>query len=303
MSEAIILDCDPGVDDAVAILMTLGGGLDLRALTVTGGNVPLARTVANALRVLELSGRTDIPVHPGAYRPMLRAVGKVSIMHGNDGLGGSSLPEAATCPQDEHAADAIIRLSKDGPVTLCAIGPLTNVALAILKDEGLASRITRIVCMGGAAFCPGNTTPLTEFNFHQDPHAAKIVFESGIPIVMHGLDVTRQATVSAQALNALRNLAPLGTMTSEMLSAYRVKDPCLHDFCAVGYLLRPDLFQSITAHVEILSEGTAAGQTVAIVSARHLGERVPNCQIVTGVDRPALEAMLLATINACEAAL
>ncbi|WP_347309907.1 nucleoside hydrolase [Defluviimonas sp. SAOS-178_SWC] len=294
----ILLDCDPGVDDAIAIAMALAlpEAVDLRAITCVAGNVPLSATSRNALRILELLGRTDIPVHAGSARRIMSPEGRNSSAHGADGLGGIDLPDPKAALQDEHAVDAIRRIARETPggLTICAIGPLTNIALALLRDPGLADHLREIVLMGGACFGPGNTTPLAEFNFYADPHAAQIVYDFGIPIVQFGLDVTRKALLSdgfsaalAESGNAVKSA--LG----RMLGAYESRDPCLHDPCVIVWLARPELFQLIEAHVEVLhGEGPGSGQSLARVQERHLQGRKPNCRIATEVDRAGLEAIL-----------
>ena len=208
----IIIDCDPGQDDALAILLALGSPDELAVLAVTAvaGNVPLALTQENARKVVELAGRRDLAVHAGAERPLVREPVTAEFVHGATGLDGADLP-APTLPLSAvHAVDAIVdllRAHEPGSVTLCALGPLTNVALALLKAPEIAGRIREIVLMGGA-IGEGNITPSAEFNIYVDPHAAKVVFEAGVPIVMHGLDVTHQALVTPRASPRSRHSAP-----------------------------------------------------------------------------------------------
>ena len=302
----IILDCDPGVDDAIAIIMALGlpDAIDLRAITCVAGNVPLSSTARNARQILELAGRPDIPVHGGCTRPIMSPTGRTSTAHGSDGLGGVQLPEPGMQLQPEHASDAIRRIARDTPggVTLCAIGPLTNVALALLRDPALAEHVNRIVVMGGACFGPGNITPLAEFNFYADPHAAQIVFDAGIPIVLFGLDVTRKALLSEGYSAALAASSdPRRKAIGRMLGAYESRDPCLHDPCVIAWLAAPGLFEFIDAHAEIsLAGGVASGQSVTRVRDRHLEGRRPNCRVAMNVDNAALERMLSDCIAALD---
>lgn len=194
-----LYDCDPGADDALAMLLALGrpDALDMIAVTCVAGNVGLEPVVNNARRILELAGRQDIPAYSGAARPIMASRGRLSVMHGADGLAGSTLPPPTMPLSAGHAATEISRIARaEGRLHICATGPLTNLALALLLDPELPGFISALTIMGGAAFCPGNTTPLAEFNFAVDPHAAAIVFDSGVPITMLGLDVTRQATVT-----------------------------------------------------------------------------------------------------------
>jgi len=296
----VLLDCDPGVDDALALLWLAAHpeAFDLRAVTVAAGNVGLDLTTANARRMLDLVGLDDIPVHAGAHRPVMAAAGPVSSVHGGDGLGDIGLPPPSRGPAPGHAAQAIIVAAQagGGRLHLLATGPLTNLALALLLAPDLPGMIAGITLMGGAAFGPGNRTPLAEFNFHVDPHAAAIVFESGIPITMAGLDVTRQAVLSPAALERLRAMgAPIGTAAAALLGGYR--DPCLHDPVVVAWHLAPDLFTTVAAHVWINCQpGDTAGQSVAAVSDRHLRGRSPNATLLTGLDQPGFEALFLASM-------
>ncbi|NDW02002.1 nucleoside hydrolase [Salipiger sp. PrR002] len=293
----ILLDCDPGVDDALAILWIAAHPerFDLRAVTVVAGNVGLECTAPNARRMLDVAGLGAVPVYAGAHRPIMRARGKTSKMHGGDGLGDVGLPPATRAPEPLHGAQAIVETARacDGRLHLLATGPLTNLALALLLAPDLPELIDGITLMGGAAFGPGNTTPAAEFNFHVDPEAARIVFESGIPIVMAGLDVTRQAVLSPQAMARLSGPdAPLQGLCGSLLAGYH--DPCLHDPAVVAYLLEPALFESVAGHVAIVTTpGDTAGQSVAAISERHLAGRAPNAQILTGLDQPRFEALFL----------
>lgn len=293
-----LYDCDPGADDALAMLLALGRPdlLDMIAVTCVAGNVGLEPVVNNARRILELAGRQDIPVYSGAARPIMATRGRVSIMHGSDGLAGSTLPAPKMPVAPGHAANEISRIARtEGKLHICATGPLTNLALALLLDPELADFVSAITIMGGAAFCPGNTTPLAEFNFAVDPHAAAIVFDSGIPITMLGLDVTRQAVVTEGMIREAQVIdTPVAQEFAHLLINYGSKDPCLHDPAAIAWMLAPDMFRSVAGHVSICTDsGPAAGQVVAAVSERHLAGRAPNCTIVTGVDAEAFERLFL----------
>src|SRR5262245_61800482 len=184
----IILDCDPGVDDAVAILLALGppAEIDLLGLTCVAGNVPLDKTARNARRVCTLAGRTDVPVLAGCARPLMSPAGRTATVHGVDGLADVGFPEPAFELGSQHAVDFIIEqaLRAPGQVTLCCVGPLTNAALALVKEPLLAQRLGRVIFMGGAAFCPGNVTPVAEFNVFVDPHAAHVVLGAGLSLTM-----------------------------------------------------------------------------------------------------------------------
>src|SRR5882724_9670934 len=184
----IIIDTDPGQDDAVAILLALGSAeLDIVGITAVAGNVPLKLTEKNARKICELAGRSDIKVYAGAIRPLLRELVTAEEVHGKTGLNGPQLPEPTMPLQDQYAVDFMVETlmsEESGTITLCPLGPLTNIALALIREPKIAPRIKEIVLMGGGFFEGGNVTPTAEFNIYVDPHAADIVFKSGIPIVM-----------------------------------------------------------------------------------------------------------------------
>lgn len=297
-AQRFLYDCDPGADDALAMLFALGrrDALDMIAVTCVAGNVGLDPVLNNARRILELAGRQEIPVYAGAARPIMASRGRVSIMHGSDGLAGSPLPAPQMALSAGHAATEISRIARaEGKLHVCATGPLTNLALALLLDPDLPDYISGITLMGGAAFCPGNTTPLAEFNFAVDPHAAAIVFDSGIPLTMLGLDVTRQAVVTEAMIRETEAIGtPVAREAARLLINYGAKDPCLHDPSAIAWMLAPDMFETVAGHVSICTDsGPAAGQVVAAVSERHLAGRSPNCMIVTGVDADAFGALFI----------
>ena len=204
MSIPIILDCDPGHDDAIALLLALASPeLDLLGVTIVHGNQTLEKTTANALRVLDLAGRADVPVAAGAGRPLSRELTVASHVHGDSGLDGPALPPAGRAPLGEHAVDFMARTiaASSTPVTLVPTGPLTNIALLLERTGG--ANVERIVLMGGA-IAEGNMTPAAEFNIWADPEAARWVFESGIDVTMVGLDVTHQALVTPALTEQLR---------------------------------------------------------------------------------------------------
>ncbi|MGI9503104.1 MAG: nucleoside hydrolase [Geminicoccaceae bacterium] len=292
----IIIDCDPGQDDALAILLALGSPDELEVLAVTAvaGNVPLAFTEKNARKPVELAGRPDIPVHAGCDRPLVRDLVTAEFVHGKTGLDGADLPEPATPLADEHAALAIIRILRDKPagtVTLCPVGPLSNIAMAMRLAPDIIARIKAIVLMGGAIGV-GNITPAAEFNLYVDPHAADIVFRSGVPIVMHGLDVTHQALVTKDRLEAIRTI---GTEVSRavvgLLTFYNIYDQAegegqgapLHDPCAIAYIMQPALFAGRHCHVEIdITSEASMGRT--LVDWRGRGQGTPNAMVIDQID-------------------
>ncbi len=294
----IILDCDPGVDDAVAVLLALGspGELELIGITTVAGNVPLASTTRNALRVCALAGRPEIPVQPGCARPIMRAEQTHARVHGTDGLGDVGLADASFVAGTQHAVDFIIDAVTQAPgeITLCPIGPMTNIALAFIKEPAITRKIKQIVFMGGAAFCPGNSTPEAEFNVWLDPHAAQIVLSSEVPLVMFGLDVTGQARMTAERFEALeRGAGKIGQTAVAMMRRYGSGDPCLHDPCVVAFLIDPSLFHGVPAHVAVdCISPLTYGRTVAAVSERHRNGAPPTCLVMTGVDDARLFRLL-----------
>jgi purine nucleosidase len=273
----IIIDTDPGQDDAVAILVALASPeLEVLGITAVAGNVPLSLTEKNARKICELAGRPEIKVFAGAMHPMLRPLVTAENVHGKTGLNGPDLPEPTMPLQKQHAVDFILETlmrEEAGSVTLCPLGPLTNIALALEREPKIAPRIREIVLMGGGFFEGGNVTPAAEFNIYVDPHAADVVLKSGIPIVMVPLDCTHKALTTAKRVAAFRGLGSRpGIATAEMLefferfdeSKYGTDGGPLHDPCVIAYLLKPELFSGrhINISVEIASELTM-GMTVA----------------------------------------
>lgn len=278
MLRKIIIDTDPGQDDAVAILLALASPaeLDVLGIVAVAGNVSLAQNARNALKVVELSGRTGTKVYAGCERPMRRRLVTAEHVHGDTGLNGPTLPEPQIRLQPEHGVDYIINTllgEESGSVTLCALGPLTNIAMALVKAPAIAPRIKEIVLMGGGYFEGGNITPAAEFNIYVDPEAAHTVMRSGVPITMVPLDVTHQILTTQDRidrLNALGNRT--GEAVAQMLhfserfdlQKYGSKGAPLHDPCVIAYLLAPHLFEGrhINVEIETASELTA-GMTVA----------------------------------------
>jgi purine nucleosidase len=300
----IIIDCDPGHDDALAILLALGSPdeLDVLAVTTVAGNVPLALTERNARKVVELAGRPDLPVHAGCDRPLLRDLVTAEYVHGRTGLDGVDLPEPSAPLAPAHAVDAIVGLLRKHPagaITLCPTGPLTNIALALQRAPDVAPRIKEIVLMGGA-IGEGNVTPAAEFNIYVDPHAAEVVFESGVPLVMHGLDVTHQALVTPERLEAIRDLGTaLSRAVVGLLGFYNIYDQTrrgrvgapLHDPCVIAYLLSPALFRGRACHVAIETRGAhTLGRTVVDWSGRT--GKAANAMVINEIDADGLFAVL-----------
>jgi purine nucleosidase len=256
---AIIIDCDPGVDDAVALLLAFASPdrLDLRAITTVAGNVTIDLATRNALRVREVAGRPDVPVHSGAAAPLRRPLATAEHVHGAGGLGGVELPHLSARPAPGHAADALaaLLLAAEHPVTLAMLGPQTNIAMALERAPEIRRMVAEIVFMGGSAGA-GNVTPHAEFNMHVDPDAAAAVLASRIPSTMVGLDVTRQARMTEHRLARIAALAtPSARLAASILEPYvaggRLEGEALHDPCVIAYLLEPGLFRGRPARVSV----------------------------------------------------
>ena len=272
----ILIDCDPGIDDAIAILLACASPeLRILGLTTIAGNRALPIVSRNALRLLQLAGRPDISVHAGCARPLLQPEARFASVHGDDGVGGVPLPEATVALAEGHGVDVLIetfRREPEGSVTLVAIGPLTNVAMALVKAPDIAPRIKELVVMGGATFVPGNITPNAEFNFWVDPAAAHVVMNSAIPIVLFGLDVTLQVIASMERRARLHALpSQSGKLAARMIEAYAAGDPGLHDPCTIAWLVDRSLFTGIDCQMSVdYRPGPTFGQAIAAVQLRHV---------------------------------
>jgi len=277
MSRKIIIDTDPGQDDAVAILLALASPeeLDVLGIVAVAGNVGLHHNANNARKVVELSGRRDIPVYAGCARPMRRHLVTAEHVHGETGLNGPDLPEPTIPLQSQHGVDYIIdtlMAAEPGTITLCTLGPLTNIAMALVKQPAIAERIAEIVMMGGAYFEVGNITPAAEFNIYVDPEAADVVFRCGAPITVMPLDVTHQIQSTPDRLAAIRALgnksgdavhAMLTFSETFDLQKYGWDGAPLHDPTVIAYLLQPDLFEGRHCNVTIeTSSELTVGMTV-----------------------------------------
>ena len=305
MPRKIIIDTDPGQDDAVAILLALASpeDLDVLALTCVAGNVPLDLTSKNARIVCELAGRPDLPVYAGCDRPLGRDLVTAEHVHGKTGLDGPNLPDPTMPLSDGHAVDFIIETLRNEPggtVTLCPLGPLTNIATALQKAPDIAEKIQEIVLMGGGYFEGGNITPTAEFNIYVDPQAADIVFKSGAPIVVMPLDVTHKALVTKPRNDAFRAIGtPVGIAVAQMTDfferfdkeKYGSKGAPLHDPCVTAYLIQPDLFtgRHINVEIETQSELTM-GMTVA--DWWRVTGRAPNATFMGDINADGFFALL-----------
>ena len=295
MAIPIILDCDPGTDDAIAIFLALSSPeLDVRAITVAGGNVGLDRTLANTLALTRLAG-SGVPVFRGADRPLLGSFINEPRVHGADGLGGVMLP-AGGAPHPEIASDAIRRIVRDSPVpvTLIGIAPVTNLALALMTEPALAAKVEQIVLMSGA-WAEGNATPAAEFNALNDPEALAVLLACGCPVVFATLELTAQAQATPARLAVWRNggrcLTAAYDIQSSVPASRRLSGPPLHDPCAVAWLARPDLFTTKPCSVRVdLGPGIGRGRTV-IDRWNRTGDPV-NALVMETVDADALFTLL-----------
>lgn len=304
MTQKIIIDTDPGQDDAVAILLALASPeIEVLGLTAVAGNVPLALTELNTRKICELAGRPDLAVHAGCDAPLSRRLITAEHVHGQTGLDGIDLPAPRMALRPQHGVDFIIetlRREAPGTITLMPIGPLTNIASAIARAPDIIPCIQRIVLMGGAYFEVGNVTPAAEFNIFVDPEAAQQVFQAGIPLVMMPLDVTHEAMTSRVWVEAMRALpnrcGPAVASWTDFFERYdREKygsqGAPLHDPCAIAWLLRPDLFQGRQINVEIETEGRfTTGMTVA--DWWRVTDRPANALFIRHVDRDGLFDLL-----------
>jgi inosine-uridine nucleoside N-ribohydrolase len=307
----ILIDCDPGHDDMMAIMLACASAeLELSGVTTVAGNQTGEKTYRNALRTLTLIGRTDIPVARGADKPLLRALTVAPEIHGVTGLDGADLPEPSFQGVAESAASFLVRtiMGSRDPLTLVPTGPLTNVALALLEEPNLAGKLERIVLMGGAV-ADSNISPAAEFNIYVDPEAAKIVFGSGIPIVMVGLDVTNKALLSFIDIDEMaswkgrvsRVVAPLLRFFAQAnRDIFGFAGAPLHDALAVAHLLRPEVIGTRRMNVEIETAGELTrGRTVADVYG--ISGRAPNAEVALEVDLPLFKEMLFAAIRKLDA--
>jgi inosine-uridine nucleoside N-ribohydrolase len=304
MTTPIILDCDPGHDDAIALLLALASSeLELLGVTTTYGNQTLEKTTANALRVLELAGRTDVPVASGAANPLERELVVAAHVHGESGLDGPTLPQPSVEPVSTEAvawiADTIGRSSS--PVTLVPTGPLTNIA-TYLRAHGTAG-IDRIVLMGGA-IAEGNMTPAAEFNIWADPEAAQIVFDADLDVTMIGLDVTHKAVTGPDVQNRLRGAGSVGVFVAELVDFFTVyhrqtygwDGAPIHDAVAIAYVLRPGLVETKLRNVEVeLASDLCRGRTVVDLWLRT--GRPANAHVGIDLDSDAFFDLLIERIG------
>lgn len=311
LSRKIIIDTDPGQDDAVGILLALASPeVDVLGITAVAGNVPLALTVKNARKVCEVAGRGDVLVFAGCDKPIAKALITAEHVHGKSGLDGIELPEPEMPVQDKHGVDFIIdtlRSEPSGTVTLCPMGPLTNIATAFERAPDVIERVQEIVLMGGAYFEVGNITPAAEFNIYVDPEAADIVFKSGVKLTVMPLDVTHKALVTQERLIPFKDMGHVGAVVIGWMDFFERFDiekygsagGPLHDPTVIAYLIKPDMFSGrfINVAIETQSELTR-GMTVA--DWWGVTDRAPNAMFMGDLDADAFFALLserIATIQ------
>ncbi|MBK5458810.1 nucleoside hydrolase [Peribacillus sp. TH27] len=317
MVERVIIDTDPGVDDLAAIYLALASPeLQVEALTTVYGNIEVETSTRNALSLLELAGRTDIPVYRGAGKPILRQPYFAKHIHGNNGFGGVEAPNPTVSEAKGYAAMEIVRRCNEAPneITIIALGPVTNVALALSIDPGLAHKVKKIIVMGGAVRVAGNISPVASFNLASDPEAARVMYESGAPIVQVGLDVCTKVRISQENLDRIRVSgtrpgAFLLEATEFRRKAYIVSlqtpetetGVYYNDVPAVAYALWPELFEVQQAFVSIETTGElTAGQTIAEFTGQW-GNPEPNTSILMGVDGERVAKRFADCISTLEA--
>ena len=303
----ILIDCDPGHDDMVAIMLASASPeIELLGVTTVAGNQTGAKTYLNALKTLTLIGETGIPVARGADKPLFRELTVAPEIHGVSGLDGADLPEPGFEGVEQHAVDFLIRtiMESGTSLTLVPTGPLTNVALAMLKDPRITTKLERIVLMGGAVF-DSNITPAAEFNIYVDPEAAKVVFGSGVPITMVGLDVTNKALFGFDDIERLaamkgkvsRVVAPLLKFFAQAnKDVFGFEGAPLHDALAVAHLISPEVIKTRKLNVEIETDGELTrGRTVADVYG--IAGKTANTEVALEVDNDLFKEILIRAIK------
>ena len=302
---AIIIDTDPGQDDAIALLLALASPeLDVLGITAVAGNVPLALTETNARKICELAGKPETPVYAGAARPLMRDLVTAEYVHGKTGLDGPDLPEPTMALQETFGPDFIIetvRAHPAGHITLCPLGPLTNIALALIKAPDIAPKIRQIVLMGGGFFEGGNVTPTAEFNIYVDPEAAHTVFTSGVPIVMAPLDVTHKALTTQARIDALlAKKTPVCEAAAALIDFFERFDEDkygtdggpLHDPCVIAYLLKPDLFAGRDCYVAI-ETGSPLTLGMTVIDWWGATEQPANAHVLGDIDAAGFFDMII----------
>ncbi|HEV2187979.1 MAG TPA: nucleoside hydrolase [Stellaceae bacterium] len=299
--QRVVIDTDPGIDDAVAIVLALASPeLTVEGIVAVAGNVPLSVTERNARAVCELAGRPDIGVYAGCTVPMTRAAITAEHFHGEEGLGTLALPAPSMTLRAQHGVDftvELLRAAPPGSVTWCALGPLTNIAMALVKAPDIVAGVRELVLMGGASRALGNVTPAAEFNIHADPHAAEIVFDSGMPITMIPLDATHQVRSTKERIDRIAAIgSPVAAAVAELLQPVGGTPDALHDPCVIAYLLAPDLFRGSRVNVAIECESSLTlGMTV--IDWRGISGRPANANVVHGANADGIYALLEARLR------
>jgi len=306
MARKIIIDCDPGQDDAVALFLAFASAdeLDVLGVTTVGGNVPLALTHRNARQMCDIAGRGDVPVYAGCATPMVRPLQTAEMIHGDTGINGIDVFEPATPLQSAHAVEFIVSTlldADDASVTLVATGPLTNIGTAIDTEPAILPKVERIVLMGGAMREGGNRTPSAEFNILVDPDAADLVLRCGRPITQMGLDVTHQVLSTKDRVERIKALGnAVADATAGMLSfferfdtnKYTSKGAPLHDPCTIAWLLKPELFEGKDCNVSIETKSELTlGHTA--VDFWHVTDRPINVHWIYSVDADGFYDLLI----------
>lgn len=302
----VILDCDPGHDDAIAILLAAGNpNIELVGITIVAGNAEIEKTTTNALQVCEIARNYDVPVLQGAGEPLIRKRETAPSIHGDSGMDGPVLPAPTRTVGEEHAVDFIIRelMESDGDITLVPTGPLTNIAMAMRREPAILSKIQEIVIMGGGTF--GNWTPAAEFNIYVDAEAAKVVFESGVPITMMGLDLTHQALATDEVCARIDEIDnPAGKFVSELLVFFRktyleffgFEHPPVHDVCCVAYCIDPSVVETKKLRVDIETKGELTyGMT--LVDVHGVTGLEPNVNVAMKLDHTKFWDMVVEALE------
>lgn len=306
VKKKVIIDCDPGIDDALALMLALSSPeLEILGVTTVSGNVPADKGADNVLRVLKLMGRLDVPVYSGAKNPLVRGYVSAEDTHGKDGLGESGLPPAEGAEWREGAVDFILKtLNNTRSVTVIAIGPLTNLALALEKDRGAFENLEKLVSMGGSFKSFGNCSPVAEYNYWCDPDAARLVYRTlGRPIDMVGLDVTRKIVLTPNLVEYMLRLDDrLGSFIQKITRFYfdfhwkqeGIVGCVINDPLAVAHFLTPGLCRGFDAYTDIETAGICIGQSV--VDSKNFWGYKPNSRVLTEVDPFAFMTLFLSRI-------
>lgn len=302
----IILDCDPGHDDAIAILLAAGNpNVELVGITTVAGNAEVEKTTKNALQVCEIAGIANVPVFKGSGQPLIRKRETAPSIHGDSGMDGPVLPEPKKTAEHGHAVDFIIQklMESDGDITLVPVGPLTNIAMAMRREPAILSKIQEIVLMGGGTF--GNWTPAAEFNIFVDAEAAKVVFDSGVPITVMGLDLTHQALATREVCSRIAQIENrAGKFVSELLEFFRetyldvfgFEHPPVHDVCSVAYCIDPTVVETKRVRVDVETKGEFTYGMTAVDLLGVTG-REPNVNFAMKLDHTKFWDMVIEALN------